>query len=356
VVYVTSIWYPLVNDLSCYASPAGSLFVAGIIYLFGNLAIIWSVAYCFVPIGGYYMRERAGQAFLLCVIFCGLSFYDSSTKQQKSKKEDSKNRKEQELPYVKLLLFICLIITVPALVKRGLHWHDFSGYEEAPKDHIRGMAWAIRFGYDNNGFPNFKDVEKEIKQVRANTILLVETDTTRPFNTNWDIVEYLEENLHMNSDYCPATMNETWGCALFSIFPIVRADHETLPSPEGENACLIDATLNVGGNLIDVIGVHIGNTEHVLDRELQADDIATRVAAKSKANRPTVWLGYLTDKPGGPNYNKITKAGLKDVSPQQTDRYCIYLFHMGMKPQNWETVIVGDITDTDIQIADFYLP
>jgi len=217
------------------------------------------------------------------------------------------------------------------------------------------MAWAIRFGYDNNGFPNFKDVESEIKKVRANTILLVETDTARPFNTNWDIVEYLEENLHMYSDYGPATMNETWGCALFSIFPIVRADHETLPSPEGENACLIDATLSVRGTLIDVIGVHFGNTEHVLDRELQADDISTRVLAKSKSNRPTVWLGYLTDKMGGPNYNKIIKAGLVDVSPTETDRYCIYLFHMGLVPQNFQIVIVGDITDTDIQIADFYL-
>jgi hypothetical protein len=39
-----------------------------------------------------------------------------------------------------------------------------------------------------------------------------------------------------------------------------------LSSPEGENACLIDATLNVDGLLVDVIVVHDGNTEHVLDR------------------------------------------------------------------------------------------
>jgi len=248
-----------------------------------------------------------------------------------------------------------MVIIILAILKRGIHWHDYNGYEGVPTDHVRGMAWAIRFGYDNHGFPNFKDVEKEIKDVKANTILLVETDTTRPFNYNWDIVEYLEENLRMNSDYGPSTMNETWGCALFSVFPIVRADHETLPSPEGENACLIDATLNVGGKLVDVIGVHFGNTEHVLDRELQADDIVTRVLAKSQSKRPTVWLGYLTDKMSGPNYNKITRAGLVDVSPSYIDRYCIYLFHMFMKPENFQIVNVGVITDTDIQIADFYL-
>jgi len=90
-------------------------------------------------------------------------------------------------------------------------------------------------------------------------------------------------------------------------------------------------------------------------RELQADEIASRVLAKSKILRKTVWLGYLTDKPGGPNYNKITKAGLIDVSPQKMDRYCIYLFHMGLRPENFEIVPVGDVTDTDISIADFYL-
>jgi len=225
-----------------------------------------------------------------------------------------------------------------------------------PTEHVRGMAWAIRFGYDNFGFPNFKDVMNKIKEVKANTILLVETDTMRPFNANWDIVEYLEENLHMYSDYGPSTLNETWGCALFSYFPIVRADHEVLPSPEGENACLIDATIDVHGTPVDIIGVHFGNTEHVLDRELQADDVARRAMAKSKAKRKTVWLGYLTDKPNGPNYNKITSAGLVDVSPEEKNRYCIYLFHIGLDPKDFERVDVGEVTDTEIQIANFYFP
>jgi len=179
---------------------------------------------------------------------------------------------------------------------------------------------------------------------------------TRPFNANWDIVEYLEENLHMYSDYGPSTLNETWGCALFSVFPIVRADREVLPSPEGENACLIDATIDFHGTLVDIIGVHFGNTEHVLDRELQADEIASRARAKARAARKTMWLGYLTDHPQGPNYEKVTRAGLVDVSPQDIERYCIYLFHIGLQPEGYERIEIGEVSDTQISIANFHIP
>jgi len=113
--------------------------------------------------------------------------------------------------------------------------------------------------------------------VGANVVSLVETDTMRPFNGNHDLVEYLENHLHYYSSYGPSTMNDTWGCALLSAFPIgstlcffvnrlVRDDTINLPSPEGEVACLIDATLDVQGKLVDVISVHFGNTQHFWDR------------------------------------------------------------------------------------------
>jgi hypothetical protein len=38
----------------------------------------------------------------------------------------------------------------------------------------------------------------------------------------------------------------------------------------------------------------------------------------------------LTDRPGGPNYKQLTDAGLVDSSPNELERYCLYLFHMGM--------------------------
>jgi len=198
---------------------------------------------------------------------------------------------------------------------------------------------------------------KKIKDIGANTIGLVESDSMRPFNGNRDLVEYLEEHLHMYSDYGSSTMNDTWGCALLSVYPILRADRYNQPSPDGEIACLIDASLDVGNEeVVDVIVTHFGNTEHNRDRDLQARAVVERIEAKKKIGQDkVVWLGYLTDRPGGPNYKKFIKSGLVDVSPKEDDRYCLYLFHMGMDIKNFERIeMTENISDTEIQIADFH--
>ena len=99
---------------------------------------------------------------------------------------------------------------------------------------------------------------------------------------------------------------------------LVRSERENQPSPDGEIACLIDATIDLGKGkgLIDVIVTHFGNTEHYRDRyvprhhfdspfpcrQLQAQEIARRVAKKKAAGRKVVWLGYLTDRAGRPHH------------------------------------------------------
>lgn len=69
------------------------------------------------------------------------------------------------------------------------------------------MIWAIRFGYNNFGWVNFPDVANKIKEIGANTIGLVESDSMRPFNGNRDLVEYLEEHLHMYASMTLRALN-----------------------------------------------------------------------------------------------------------------------------------------------------
>lgn len=71
-------------------------------------------------------------------------------------------------------------------------------------------------------------------------------------------------------------------------------------------------------------------------RAMQAQFHADRLEAKRKAGRKVVWLGYLTDKPGGSSYKKLTDAGAVDVVPSEKKRYCLYLFHMGMDVSNFD--------------------
>jgi len=79
IVYLTSVWHVTITDLSDNARVVCSLAVACLVYLIGNLAVIWSVAYCFVPpgTGGPFMRERSGQVFCLYLYLVGLAYYKS---------------------------------------------------------------------------------------------------------------------------------------------------------------------------------------------------------------------------------------------------------------------------------------
>jgi len=69
--------------------------------------------------------------------------------------------------------------------------------------------------------------------------------------------------------------------------------------------------------------------------ELQSKFEAEQIAKKKAAGRKMVWLGYLTDKPHGSSYTRLTDAGAVDVIPSEWNRYCLYLFHMGMNPSDF---------------------
>jgi hypothetical protein len=98
---------------------------------------------------------------------------------------------------------------------------------------------------------------------------LLESDTNRLFMGNRDVPLMVAEQLGFWVDYGPRTRDNTWGCALLSRYPISVSRHYLLPSPDGELACAILATLDVGGTPVDVLVAHNGQEETPLDRELQ---------------------------------------------------------------------------------------
>ena len=98
----------------------------------------------------------------------------------------------------------------------------------------------------------------DIAREDLHVVGLLETDIARPFFGNLDLVEYLSEELAMYSDFGPSTADNTWGCALLSRFPIVRVNRIILPSPDGELACLIDASLAIGDQNVTVLISHFG--------------------------------------------------------------------------------------------------
>ena len=87
---------------------------------------------------------------------------------------------------------------------------------------------------------------------------LLESDLQRVIGGFRDMTQYLAEDLGMYVDYGPGPNKHTWGAALLSKFPIVNSTHHLLPSPVGELAPAIHATLDIYGHMIDVIVSHNG--------------------------------------------------------------------------------------------------
>ena len=193
-----------------------------------------------------------------------------------------------------------------------------------------------------------------IKELEIDVIGLLESDLQRIIMGNRDTTQYLAEDLGMYVDYGPGPNKHTWGSALLSKFPILKSTHHLLPSPVGELAPAIEATLDVYGEQIDVFVFHSGQEEDPEDRRLQSEYLS-RLMRESP--RPSILLSYLVTKPLEDNYNTYVgeKSGMRDIDPSDWDRWCEYILYKGLKRTGYARVSRGTITDTEIQVSNFLL-
>eukprot|EP00013_Stygamoeba_regulata_P000832 CAMPEP_0177638642 /NCGR_PEP_ID=MMETSP0447-20121125/5601_1 /TAXON_ID=0 /ORGANISM="Stygamoeba regulata, Strain BSH-02190019" /LENGTH=753 /DNA_ID=CAMNT_0019140625 /DNA_START=212 /DNA_END=2470 /DNA_ORIENTATION=+ len=312
---------------------------------------VWVVAYNFVP-GGTVTRERV--YLVLFAATFGLCWVNMDGFNQ----HRAQSERRSWIPRREVLItagLIVVLLLAPASVYRAQRQ---SGTPE-PSPEIDGfftaMIWTIHFGYDNYGEGNFDMVLDMIHRVgRPEIIGLLETDLTRLFTGNRDLMEYLSESLHYYEDYGPPTRDNTWGCGLLSYYPIERAERYLMPSPTGELAPLIDATVNINGTLVDVLVAHFGNFEDTEDRRLQSE-LVHNVTTSKDSDRPTIFLGYVVARPSHENVRKFYQAGFLDSAPHYYDRWCEYIFYKNVLLHEFSNESVGRISDTEWQKGYFQL-
>ena len=322
-----------------------SSFKAGLtmvsVYVGLLLADIWTVAYAFVPFGGI-LRERSSLVVALalsCLTFAPhvpVRFMKSW------------GRTYLAGLFGVMVIGACIFANVSSSQPRLAKIRD-------PNVLTVGI-WTIHFGLDNDGYLSHHNMTNLIEKMDLDVVGLLESDTMRPIGGNRNVLTYMEKRLSMHGIYGPRPSDHTWGCSMLSKYPIVSYKSHLIPSPVGELACAIHATIRVpSGQLVDVFISHNGQEEDLLDRQLQTRKIASIL--KSTQN-PVVFAGYLVTKPGEEHeiYSTMVKHGdMKDIYKFDKRRWCEYIFYRGLQPLAYTRVSHGRVTDTEIQTAKFWV-
>ncbi|KAL8953607.1 MAG: hypothetical protein Q9222_000533 [Ikaeria aurantiellina] len=322
-----------------------------LVYNIMVLAHVWVVAYAFVP-GGPLMREHTDWVMTATILFLTAGVYASPGNEPTDKRRARPGRKSSNRSasyYTYILLFIQLIALAISYLR--FPTNDYTPYHKEDKVITAGI-WTIHFSLDNDMWSSERRMRDLIKELEIDVIGLLESDLQRIIMGNRDTTQYLAEDLGMYVDYGPGPNKHTWGSALLSKFPIVNSTHHLLPSPVGELAPAIHATLDAYGAMVDVVVFHSGQEEDPEDRRLQSEYLAKLMR---ESPRPLILLSYLVIKPNEGNYNTYVgdKSGMKDIDPTDWDRWCEYILYKGIRRSAYARVSRSTITDTELQVGKF---
>ncbi|KAF4126180.1 calcofluor white hypersensitive protein [Geosmithia morbida] len=348
--YLMAISVPLLSS-AAKKSPAMSFGLGFLIYNFLVLFHVWVVAYAFVP-GGPLVREHTDWVMMTMMGFIGLGVINlnsSRTRRQQKKKHSA----SQHRRYFGGALFLINILFLCSSYMR-FPSNDYKPHHAEDRILTAGI-WTVHFSLDNDMWSSEYRMRDLLKEAELDVVGLLESDQQRIIMGNRDSTQLLAEELGMYVDYGPGPNKHTWGAALLSKFPIVQSEHHLLPSPVGELAPAIHATLDVYGEYVDVFVFHSGQEEDVEDRRQQSEYLAKLMGSTP---RPAILLSYLVTKPLEGNYNTYVSdtSGMHDVDPSDWDRWCEYILFKGLKRVGYARLSRSTITDTELQVAKFVIP
>lgn len=342
---------PLIGQSVAGYNPALLFSLAYFINIFISLASVWTVAYAFVPYGPL-LRERSDIVLgtgVFLILFSHANYILRSNASKIYRIEVRGGR---------ILLLATKVLTVLAALSVAVFIHrtptaPFKPFNESSQSFTAGI-WCVHFGLDNDMWSSETRMRDLIKDAEVDIIGLLESDTERLIGGNRDFTQTIADDLGMYVDYGPGPNKHTWGAALLSKFPIVASTHHLLPSPVGELAPAIHATLDIYGELVDVVVFHSGQEEDVEDRRLQSLGVADIMANSS---RPLVLLSYLVTKPLEGNYNTYVSehSRMYDIDSTDWDRWCEYILFRDLKKVAYARISRSTITDTELQVAKFKL-
>ncbi|POS87750.1 calcofluor white hypersensitive protein-like protein, partial [Erysiphe pulchra] len=349
-IYLMAVSVPLIGS-AAKKNPATTFGLGFLLYNFLVLFHVWVVAYAFVP-GGPLVREHTDWIMITTMALIGCGVYSSSpspSSVKQKRKKISPNQQKQRSHYLYVLIFLQLLSVSIAYLR--FPTYNYVPYHKDEKIFTAGI-WTIHFSLDNDMWSSEYRIRDLMKELEIDIIGFLESDLQRIIMGNRDTTQFLAEDLGMYVDHGPGPNKHTWGCALLSKFPIINSTHHLLPSPVGELAPAIEATLDIYGEMVDVFVFHSGQEEDIEDRRLQSEYLSKLMGATP---RPAILLSYLVTKPLEGNYNTYVSetSGMHDIDPSDWDRWCEYILYKGLKRTGYARVSRSTITDTELQLGKF---
>lgn len=325
-----------------------SFLVGLFLYILLILAHVWVVAYAFVPLG-WILRERIEVVLTFstfCIILGSIAAKSSSSVGQQEFSLSNKFKRR-----IGLVSLIGLSL-ISSITYRQTPTGIPQPYHPESKVITAGI-WTIHFGLDNDMWSSEESMMFLIREMELDVVGLLETDTQHIVMGNRDLTSKLGHELNMYADYGPGPNKHTWGCVLLSKFPIINSTHHLMPSPHGELAPAIHATIKTYDDiLVDVFVFHGGQEEDEEDRRLQSEALSKLMGS---TDRPSILLSYLVTNPHEGNYNNYVseESGMHDIDPEDDDRWCQYILYKDLKRTGYARVSRGTITDTELQVGKF---
>ncbi|KAI0129057.1 Frag1/DRAM/Sfk1 family protein [Xylariales sp. AK1849] len=350
--YLMAIATPILTQ-AAKKRPATTFGLGFLVYNFMVLFHVWVVAYAFVP-GGPYVREHTDWVMVSMMVLIGAGVWNltSTNARRQGTHNPAASQSQHRKYHTSALALINVFFLASAYFRFPSNNHE--SYHKDSRVLTAGI-WTIHFSFDNDMWSSEYRMRDLIKELEIDVIGVLESDLQRIIMGNRDTTQFLAEDLGMYVDYGPGPNKHTWGAALLSKFPIINSTHHLLPSPVGELAPAIHATLDCYGELVDVFVFHSGQEEDPEDRRLQSEYLSKLMGSSP---RPSILLSYLVTEPLKDNYNTYVSptSGMHDVDPSDWDRWCEYILYKHLQRVGYARVSRSTITDTELQVAKFVVP
>ncbi|GAA5985216.1 hypothetical protein JCM10908_002572 [Rhodotorula pacifica] len=365
-IYAISTFPALLSSL-LFHSPRGPALTFGsafFLYVVLQVASTWPVAYAFVP-AGWILRERTDIIVGVVMGGIGLGVFALPRVQDLSPSRAVVPTLRPSRALSKRIngSILCLLLAgTVILIYRAPGYFAPGVPYRAEERVVTAAIWTVHFGLDGRMWESQRRMANFMREAEVDVIGLLETDNHRIVGGNRELTQWMAHSLNMPyTDLGPGPHKNTWGCVLISKYPILRSSRHLLPSPHGELAPAIHATLDVYGTEVDVVVAHNGQEEDPLDRELQSRELGRIM--KSRWPRPTIFLGYLVTTPHAERpapYKFVTEdAKMLDIAPKDSDRWCQYILYRGLHRVGYARLNRGSdpsVTDSEVQLGKFVVP